>query len=79
MHLPSAAKLWHIPQEAAFPMPSILPPLSTPLDVQAASYFALSPSILSFSKSSNPVTSQKKKSNIHSAFFIIAEHTFDCQ
>ena len=40
MHLPSAAKLWHIPHAAALPIPSPPEARSVPLLVQATSYFA---------------------------------------
>ena len=49
MHLPSAAKLWQIPQADALPVVPRFPLLSTPLDVQATSYFAASAKISSFS------------------------------
>ena len=49
MHLPSAEKLWQIPAIFVFPIPFPLPLLSTPLLVQATSYFAASVKIRSFS------------------------------
>ena len=49
MHLPSAAKLWHIPLLTVLPMPVALPLLSEPLEVHAASYLAESARILSLS------------------------------
>ena len=49
MHLPSAEKLWHIPDFLQFPIPVPSPCLSTPLDVQATSYLAASLKICSLS------------------------------
>ena len=46
--MPSAAKVWQIPQEAAFPSPP-LEARSTPLEVQATSYLAASVNIFSLS------------------------------
>jgi hypothetical protein len=45
---PSAAKVWQIPQAAALPICPFAPLRSTPLEVQATSYLALSASISSF-------------------------------
>ena len=49
IHLPSAAKEWHIPQLAALPIPSLVFFLSLPLDEQDASYLAASERITNFS------------------------------
>jgi hypothetical protein len=46
MHRPSAANVWQQPPATALPIP-FLPGLSTPDDVQAASYLALSARIVS--------------------------------
>jgi len=54
MQRPSDENEWQIPGATALPMP--LPPTGplrlTPLDVQAASYFALSARMFSFSRMS---------------------------
>ena len=47
-HLPSAEKVWQIPHAREFPIPLPLPLRSTPLEVQATSYFAASVSMASF-------------------------------
>ena len=49
MHLPSPVKAWQIPLACALPIPLPSPPLCTPLEVQATSYFAASDKIVSFS------------------------------
>src|SRR5699024_8459880 len=49
IHLPSAEKRWQIPQAAEFPRPPRCPARSIPLEVHAASYFAASVRISSFS------------------------------
>ncbi len=49
IHLPSAEKLWQIPERSQFPMPVPSPFLAVPLEVQATSYFAASVRIFSFS------------------------------
>ena len=46
---PSEAKLWQMPSTRLFPRKPSFPFLPTPLDVQAASYFAASDKILNFS------------------------------
>jgi len=53
MQRPSEEKLWQMPQETLLPNPLPTPDLSTPLEVQATSYFALSVSIFNFSNKSN--------------------------
>ena len=47
-HLPSAAKLWQIPHDIAFPISPLMPSRCTPLEVQATSYFAASDNICNF-------------------------------
>jgi hypothetical protein len=49
MHLPSAAKLWHMPGRQALPIAPLIPDRFEPLEVQATSYFAESVKMLSFS------------------------------
>ena|SRR5699024_5393489 len=49
IHLPSAEKLWHIPDLLQFPIPVPSPRRSTPLEVHATSYLAASVRILSLS------------------------------
>ena len=57
MHRPSAEKLWQIPQAIALPIPPFSEaPRSTPLEVQATSYFAESDSIFSFSSVCMPIS-----------------------
>ena len=46
---PSAEKVWQIPAATELPMPVPFPLRSTPLEVQATSYFAASESMASFS------------------------------
>ncbi len=48
IHLPSAEKVWHIPQATELPRLPLTPFLSTPLEVQATSYLAASESISNF-------------------------------
>lgn len=76
MHLPSAAKLWHMPQPKVLPVPVPLLLLSEPLDVHAASYLAesariLSLSLISISSLINIITSPEH------LFDIIIAHMFD--
>ena len=52
MQRPSPAKLWQIPQAAALPICPFCAFLSTPLEVQATSYFAASVNIFNFSNRS---------------------------
>jgi hypothetical protein len=49
MHLPSAAKLWHMPLSLALPMPKGLFFLLLPLEEQETSYFAAPDNIFNFS------------------------------
>jgi len=55
IHLPSAEKLWQIPNERALPIEPGAPARSTPLEVHATSYLAASDKIVSFFKSSIPL------------------------
>ena len=49
MHRPSLAKLWQMPHAAAEPSCPFTPARFTPLEVHAASYFAASDKMRSFS------------------------------
>ena len=67
MQRPSAAKLWQMPQAVEFPMPPGEGERSTPLEVQAASYFAASERIVSFSIKSIWIASYSNIYSYHNA------------
>ena len=73
-HLPSAEKLWQIPQAFELPRDPFIPFLSTPLDVHATSYFAASARIRSFSCIDSPCLNSISFTSIIS--FIIHEYMF---
>ena len=75
IHLPSAEKLWQIPQAFELPRDPFIPFLSTPLDVHATSYFAASARIRSFSCIDSPCLNSISFTSIIS--FIIHEYMFD--
>ena len=53
MQRPSSAKLWHIPQPVALPIPEEVLRLDVPLEAQDTSYLADSASIFNFSKTAS--------------------------